>query len=212
MSTRPSTANRVPTTNLCTPRAAAIADAVRRLPGAGAWLARGGGTGTGGRDSRASKRACAGLRRPHRPSGGSRLARQRRGDCGALCGTRGAGDIDRGGVEHEGTRSRSASTGRDGPRGHPAAITLGMVGHAAWRCVGDAAPLGRRRAPRQCDGGRARAARDATYRFLHAIGGDLPGFEEVSRALFADDQLRMEALMVNWPADVRGYAQRLLST
>jgi len=59
---------------------------------------------------------------------------------------------------------------------------------------------------------RARAARDATYRFLHAIGGDLPGFEEVSRALFADDQLRMEALMVNWPADVRGYAQRLLST
>ncbi|HEY0929184.1 MAG TPA: DUF2239 family protein [Gemmatimonas sp.] len=57
---------------------------------------------------------------------------------------------------------------------------------------------------------RARASRDAAYRFLHAIAGDLPGFEEVSRALFADDRARMTQLMADWPRDVCDYAWRLL--
>ncbi|MDB5421850.1 MAG: hypothetical protein JWR59_1797, partial [Brevundimonas sp.] len=32
-----------------------------------------------------------------------------------------------------------------------------------------------------------RAGRDAAYRFMQAMAGDLAGFEEASRALFADD-------------------------
>jgi hypothetical protein len=56
----------------------------------------------------------------------------------------------------------------------------------------------------------ARASRDAAYRFLHAIAGDLPGFEEASRALFADDRARLERHMADWPRDVCDYAMRLL--
>lgn len=47
---------------------------------------------------------------------------------------------------------------------------------------------------------------EAVYRFLHAIAGNLPGYEEVIRALFAGDRDRMEALMLDWPADVRQQA------
>lgn len=54
-----------------------------------------------------------------------------------------------------------------------------------------------------------RAARDAAYRFLSAMGGDLPGFEEAARALFADDAARFAALISAWPADVRDYVQNL---
>ena len=43
---------------------------------------------------------------------------------------------------------------------------------------------------RRTDGGatQARQAVGAAYRFLHAIAGDFPGFEEASRALFAGDR------------------------
>ncbi|MBB4636917.1 DUF2239 family protein [Longimicrobium terrae] len=54
-----------------------------------------------------------------------------------------------------------------------------------------------------------RAARDAAYRFLSAMGGDLPGFEEAARALFADDAARFASLIAAWPADVRDYVQNL---
>jgi len=56
---------------------------------------------------------------------------------------------------------------------------------------------------------RARRAREAAYRFLHAACGDLPDFEEVTRALFAGDAERMDTLMHAWPADVRAYAVQL---
>lgn len=51
-----------------------------------------------------------------------------------------------------------------------------------------------------------RLAREAAYRFLHAVAGNLPGFEEVSRALFAGDTGRMAELMTDWPEDIRSYA------
>lgn len=54
-----------------------------------------------------------------------------------------------------------------------------------------------------------RAARDAAYRFLSAMGGNLPGFEEAARALFADDADRFAALIAAWPADIRNYVQTL---
>jgi hypothetical protein len=56
---------------------------------------------------------------------------------------------------------------------------------------------------------RIRLAREAAYRFLHAVGGNLPDFEEVTRALFAGDLARMDSLMGPWPDDVRSYARQL---
>ncbi len=56
---------------------------------------------------------------------------------------------------------------------------------------------------------RVREAQEATYRFLLAIAGDLPGYEEAMRALFASRRERFEALMADWPTDIREHALRL---
>ncbi len=58
-------------------------------------------------------------------------------------------------------------------------------------------------------GERARRARDAASRFLTAMAGNLPGFEEASRALFANDAARFADLTSRWPKDVRKYAAQL---
>ena len=54
--------------------------------------------------------------------------------------------------------------------------------------------------------GRIRQAQEAAYRFTLAVAGDLPGFEEASRALFAWDLDRFSQLIAVWPADVRDHA------
>ena len=54
-----------------------------------------------------------------------------------------------------------------------------------------------------------REARDSAYRFMHELAGDLPGFEEASRALFAGDYERLAAQMATWPEDVQAYVQQL---
>lgn len=59
------------------------------------------------------------------------------------------------------------------------------------------------------DSDRIRAAQEAAYRFMSSIGGDLPGFEEASRALFAYDRRRFGELIAGWPPDVRDYAIKL---
>lgn len=59
------------------------------------------------------------------------------------------------------------------------------------------------------DRDRVRAAQDAAYRFISAIAGNLPGFEEASRALFAYDRRRFGDLIAGWPEDVRDYAIEL---
>ena len=56
-----------------------------------------------------------------------------------------------------------------------------------------------------------RASREAAYRFMSEIAGDLPGFEEATRALFAGDQPRFETLVEPWPEDVRSYLAKLAS-
>ncbi len=56
---------------------------------------------------------------------------------------------------------------------------------------------------------RVRRAREVAYRFLSAMAGDRPGFEEATRALFAGDQEKFEAQTGCWPADVRRYARKL---
>lgn len=54
-----------------------------------------------------------------------------------------------------------------------------------------------------------RASREAAYRFMTAIAGALPGFEEATRALFAGERERFEALIDTWPADLRIHLQKL---
>ena len=53
---------------------------------------------------------------------------------------------------------------------------------------------------------RRRAAQEATFRFMQAMAGDLPGFEEASRALFAGDVARFEEHVARWADDVRDHA------
>ena len=60
------------------------------------------------------------------------------------------------------------------------------------------------------DGERARTARAAASRFMWVMGGDLPNFEEASRALFASDKIGFEELIRFWPADVRHHLDELL--
>jgi uncharacterized protein len=51
----------------------------------------------------------------------------------------------------------------------------------------------------------ARLAQAALYRFVLAIAGNLPGFEEASRALFANDRARFFQLISGWPKDVHDH-------
>ncbi|KIH83837.1 hypothetical protein UCMB321_2419 [Pseudomonas batumici] len=54
-----------------------------------------------------------------------------------------------------------------------------------------------------------RAAQEATYQFMLAIAGDLPGYEEATRALFADDRAALEQRIETWPEDIRAHVMRL---
>ncbi|MGU7841197.1 DUF2239 family protein [Burkholderia sp. AW33-5] len=56
---------------------------------------------------------------------------------------------------------------------------------------------------------RRRDAQARAYHFMSAIAGDLPGFEEAARALYANDLERMAELIAGWPDDVRGHALAL---
>ncbi|KUY90554.1 MULTISPECIES: DUF2239 family protein [unclassified Burkholderia] len=56
---------------------------------------------------------------------------------------------------------------------------------------------------------RRRDAQARAYHFMSAIAGDLPGFEEAARALYANDLARMAELIAGWPDDVRGHALAL---
>ncbi|CAM5423087.1 hypothetical protein MAUB1S_07176 [Mycolicibacterium aubagnense] len=59
------------------------------------------------------------------------------------------------------------------------------------------------------DGSVRRNRREAAYRFLSAMAGNLPGFEEASRALFAEDPEAFTREMAGWPTDIRAHARRL---
>jgi len=93
-------------------------------------------------------------------------------------------------------------------------ITL-LPRHWDWLAAqpGGASPTLRRLIDeaRRADGGRTRtkAAREAAYRFLAAMAGDLPGYEEAIRALFAGDDAGFAARMAGWPPDVRAHALAL---
>ncbi len=108
--------------------------------------------------------------------------------------------------------------GREGPRG-PGRPKLGVVAREVtllplhWDWLngqpGGASVTLRKlvdRARRENEGrDRVRQAQEATYRFMSAMAGNLPGFEEAARALFAMDSGRFTELIRGWPEDVRRY-------
>lgn len=60
------------------------------------------------------------------------------------------------------------------------------------------------------DRDRKSQAAEAVHRFLHALAGDLPQFEEVTRAFHAGDFPRMTGLMTAWPEGVKEHVERLV--
>lgn len=62
------------------------------------------------------------------------------------------------------------------------------------------------------EGTRMRQAQEAAYRFMSAMAGDKPKYEEAIRALFAGDAARFEKLIAEWPVDVRRHCYRLAET
>ncbi|MCW4181083.1 DUF2239 family protein [Burkholderia cenocepacia] len=54
-----------------------------------------------------------------------------------------------------------------------------------------------------------RDAQARAYHFMSAMAGDLPGFEEAARALYANDAARLAELIAGWPDDVRDHALAL---
>lgn len=56
----------------------------------------------------------------------------------------------------------------------------------------------------------ARTLRDAAGKFMWAMAGNLPDFEEASRALYASDLEKLEALIAPWPEDLRKHIERLM--
>jgi uncharacterized protein len=59
------------------------------------------------------------------------------------------------------------------------------------------------------DGHRIRRAQEAAYRFMSAMAGNKPHYEDAIRALYANDPARFEKLIAAWPADVRDHTLTL---
>lgn len=76
-----------------------------------------------------------------------------------------------------------------------ASVALRKLVHEARRNGGDAA--------------QTRQARDRAYHAMSTLAGDLAGFEEASRALFAGDHERLVEQMASWPNDVQTYVLQL---
>jgi uncharacterized protein len=56
---------------------------------------------------------------------------------------------------------------------------------------------------------RERRAREAAYRFMSAMAGNMPGFEEAIRGLFAGNIDHFRISTQSWPADIREYSTQL---
>ncbi len=56
-----------------------------------------------------------------------------------------------------------------------------------------------------------RRAQEAADRFMRAMGGDQPGYEEAARALYAGQAERFNELTESWPRDLRDHARHLAS-
>jgi hypothetical protein len=54
-----------------------------------------------------------------------------------------------------------------------------------------------------------RAAQEAAYKFLSAMAGNEPGYEEALRALFGHNETRFHEMVEAWPPAVRKHATKL---
>lgn len=54
-----------------------------------------------------------------------------------------------------------------------------------------------------------RKSQERAYQFMSVMAGDMAGFEESTRALFAGDSNKFIQLTAEWPSDVRDYALAL---
>jgi hypothetical protein len=59
------------------------------------------------------------------------------------------------------------------------------------------------------DKDRMRRAQESAYRFMSAMAGDQPGYEEAVRALFADQPEQFGVQTEGWPVDIRDHARML---
>jgi hypothetical protein len=56
---------------------------------------------------------------------------------------------------------------------------------------------------------RIRLAQESAYRFMSAMAGNRPHYEDAIRALFANDSTGFEKLIAEWPTDVRDHISML---
>lgn len=56
---------------------------------------------------------------------------------------------------------------------------------------------------------KVRHSKEVAYRFMSAMAGNFPGFEEATRSLFAGDSERFNSLVASWPTDIRDHARKL---
>ncbi|HOZ04370.1 MAG TPA: DUF2239 family protein [Arenimonas sp.] len=61
----------------------------------------------------------------------------------------------------------------------------------------------------ESDSAMQKKSQERGYHFLLAIAGDMPGFEEATRALFKNDRQSFENLISSWPADIKDHATQL---
>jgi hypothetical protein len=66
-------------------------------------------------------------------------------------------------------------------------------------------------AARRNDSHQGKQAQEACYRFMVAAAGNLPNFENATRALFAGDAAGFAEAIEAWPVDLREYALGLLN-
>lgn len=54
-----------------------------------------------------------------------------------------------------------------------------------------------------------RRAQEVTHKFMTAMAGDLPHYEDALRALYAKDTAQFSRLIAVWPKDIREHVQKL---
>lgn len=112
--------------------------------------------------------------------------------------------------EASGETSKPAARGRPKLGVTPREVTL-LPSHWDWLATqpGGASAALRRlvdKARRSGDD-KHRQAQEAARRVMLALAGDLPDFEEATRAFYANDFSRFEQLSATWPADVGEYVR-----
>lgn len=122
-------------------------------------------------------------------------------------------DLDlRGSPEEVAQRHAAKPRGRGRPKlGVTAREVTLLPRHWEWlsRQRGGASATLRRLVEEASRQGNGAARQDAAYRAATALAGDLPGYEEAMRALFANDIKMMQEHSEPWPEDIRRYVLSL---